>query len=409
MDHDDSESLRLMVPREVERSSTSDAPVDDVGFVHVTKRYGAVTAVDDVNLTIRKGEFFSLLGPSGCGKTTTLRMVAGFERPTQGHIYLNGVPVEGVPPHRRSVNTVFQNYALFPHLSVKDNVAFGLRRQRTPKAELGQRVKSALEMVEMQGLALRKPSQLSGGQQQRVALARALVNLPTVLLLDEPLGALDAKLRKSMQLELKKLQSEVGITFIYVTHDQEEALTMSDRIAVMSRGVIEQVGTPAEIYEHPNSAFVANFIGVSNVFMAAVRSAAGGELRCETDQGLEIVVPLAGRDFASGQRIGIVLRPEKLTLQQGNEPRGAAGFHNTYPATIQSSVYVGSTTQIVVEIAGRQRAQVLQSNALPGQGVSCVPGQQVVVSFAGESCSIIEDAERAQVDKDLMGEVVKRS
>jgi spermidine/putrescine transport system ATP-binding protein len=398
-----------MAPREEKNVLTPDARADDVAFSRVTKRYGTVTAVDDVSLAIRKGEFFSLLGPSGCGKTTTLRMVAGFERPTEGHIYLNGVAVEGVAPHKRSVNTVFQNYALFPHLNVRDNIAFGLRRQRTPKDELSRRVQNALEMVELQGLALRKPSQLSGGQQQRVALARALVNLPTVLLLDEPLGALDAKLRKSMQLELKKLQSEVGITFIYVTHDQEEALTMSDRIAVMSRGVIEQVGTPAEIYEHPNSAFVANFIGVSNVFMAAVRSVAGGELRCETDQGLEIVVPVAGRDFASGQRIGIVLRPEKLTLQKGNEPRGAAELHNTYPATIQSSVYVGSTTQIVVEIAGRQRAQVLQPNALPGQGVSCVPGQQMVVSFAGESCSIIEDAERAQIDKDLMGEVVKRS
>ena len=261
----------------------------------------------------------------------------------------------------------------------------------------------------MQGLALRRPSQLSGGQQQRVALARALVNLPTVLLLDEPLGALDAKLRKAMQLELKKLQSEVGITFIYVTHDQEEALTMSDRIAVMSRGVIEQVGTPAEIYERPNSAFVANFIGVSNVFMATVRSVAGGVIGCETDQGLEIMVPAAGRSLASGQRIGIVLRPEKLTIQLGNESQGAGPLQNRYPATIKSSVYIGSATQIVVDIAARQRAQVLQQNALPGQGVSCVEGQRVVVSFAGESCSIIEDTARALAEEDLMGEVVKRS
>jgi spermidine/putrescine transport system ATP-binding protein len=382
---------------------------DDVGFSSVTKRYGPVTAVKDLSLTIRKGEFFSLLGPSGCGKTTTLRMVAGFERPSEGHIYLNGVPVEGVPPHRRSVNTVFQNYALFPHLDVLENVAFGLRRKRTPKAELERRVQTALEMVEMQALAHRKPSQLSGGQQQRVALARALVNLPTVLLLDEPLGALDAKLRKAMQLELKKLQSEVGITFIYVTHDQEEALTMSDRIAVMSRGVVEQVGTPTEIYEHPKSAFVANFIGVSNVFAGTVRSAPAGVVICDTDQGMEIRLPSSGHSLAGGQRIGVVLRPEKITLRAVGEPHDGGRLENSYPAVIRSVIYMGSGTQIVVTIAGRQLAQVLQQNVLPAEGCEWFEGQEVVVSFSGGSCSVIEDAEGALAEEDLMGEVVRRS
>ena len=221
-----------------------DPTVYDIECENVTKRFGDFVAVRDMNMKIKKGEFFSMLGPSGCGKTTTLRMVAGFEQPTEGEIYLANTPVAGVPPYKRPVNTVFQSYALFPHLSVCENVAFGLKRKKVDKEDIKQRVGEALEMVELDELQDRKPSQLSGGQQQRVALARALVNRPTVLLLDEPLGALDAKLRKAMQLELKKLQSDVGITFIYVTHDQEEALTMSDRLAVMSQGLVEQVGTP---------------------------------------------------------------------------------------------------------------------------------------------------------------------
>jgi spermidine/putrescine transport system ATP-binding protein len=399
----------LMASTSAGADATPQVRADDVGFSGVTKRYGPVTAVKDLNLTIHKGEFFSLLGPSGCGKTTTLRMVAGFERPSEGHIYLNGVPVEGVPPHKRSVNTVFQNYALFPHLDVVGNVAFGLKRKRTPKAELERRVQTALEMVEMQALARRKPSQLSGGQQQRVALARALVNLPTVLLLDEPLGALDAKLRKAMQLELKKLQSEVGITFIYVTHDQEEALTMSDRVAVMSRGVIEQVGTPTEIYEHPNSAFVANFIGVSNVFAGTVRSASAGVVTCGTDQGMEIHLPSAGRALVSGQRVGVVVRPEKIILRAVGEPHEDLELENSYPATVKTIIYMGSGTQVVVSIAGRQLAQVLQQNVLPAEGCEWFEGQNVVVSFLGGSCSIIEDAAGALADEDLMGEVVRRS
>src|SRR5690349_21656376 len=245
----------------------------------VTKRFDDLVAVDDLSLDLAAGEFFTLLGPSGCGKTTTLRMIAGFERPSEGEIRIEGVDVAGAPPHRRPTNTVFQSYALFPHLSVEDNVAFGLRRKRIARDEIAGRVAAELERVGLSAEAKRRPAQLSGGMQQRVALARALVNLPKVLLLDEPLGALDLKLRKGLQVELKRIQREVGITFVYVTHDQEEALTMSDRIAVMSRGRVEQVGTPEEVYERPATTFVAGFIGVSNLMPASV--APPGEVQLE--------------------------------------------------------------------------------------------------------------------------------
>ncbi|HEU4940335.1 MAG TPA: spermidine/putrescine ABC transporter ATP-binding protein, partial [Candidatus Eisenbacteria bacterium] len=231
----------------------------------LTKQFDEMTAVDGIDLHIPAGEFFSLLGPSGCGKTTTLRMIAGFEQPTSGEIRLDGTDVAYTPPHHRNVNTVFQNYALFPHLNVYDNIAFGLRRAKRPKAEIRERVGKALELVQLPGYERRRSSQLSGGQQQRIALARALILNPAVLLLDEPLGALDAKLRKALQIELKSLQQEVGITFLYVTHDQEEALTMSDRLAVFNHGHVEQVGAPAEVYEHPANEFVAGFVGVSNI------------------------------------------------------------------------------------------------------------------------------------------------
>jgi spermidine/putrescine transport system ATP-binding protein len=387
----------------------SDSDACDVNFVHVTKRFGTFTAVKDLNLTIRKGEFFSLLGPSGCGKTTTLRMVAGFEDPSEGQIYLANEQVAGVPPHKRNVNTVFQNYALFPHLNVWENVAFGLRRKRTPKPEMRRRVQEALELVEMLELAGRRPSQLSGGQQQRVALARALVNLPTVLLLDEPLGALDAKLRKAMQLELKKLQGEVGITFIYVTHDQEEALTMSDRIAVMSKGEIEQVGTPAEIYENPESAFVASFIGVSNIFGATVRSIAGEVAQCETDKGLPVRVSCAAHDLAVGQSIGIVLRPEKLVVSAREALDQGQSYDNVFGGHIKAVIYLGSGTQLTVDVEGKHLAQVLQQNTQRAEGREWHEGQEVVVSFLGESCSTIKDLSKDMPEKDLMGEVVRPS
>ena len=380
----------------------------DVELENVTKRFGDFVAVRDMDLRIHKGEFFSLLGPSGCGKTTTLRMVAGFEQPSEGEIYLGNTPVAGVPAYKRNVNTVFQSYALFPHLTVWDNVAFGLRRSKVPKKEVGERVQEALEMVEMDRMGKRKPSQLSGGQQQRVALARALVNRPTVLLLDEPLGALDAKLRKAMQLELKKLQSEVGITFIYVTHDQEEALTMSDRLAVMSQGVVEQVGRPADIYENPETAFVANFIGVSNIYPCEVTSLDAGIAECRTDNGLVLrICADEASGVTVGSRVGIVVRPEKLLicedgLDEHNRPQ------NVFRATIKAVVYMGSVTQFIVDIEGKHLAQVLQQNILHGARREWATDQGVTVACWAESCSVITDVERGLAEKDLMGEVVKR-
>jgi spermidine/putrescine transport system ATP-binding protein len=380
----------------------------DIEIEHVTKRFGSYVAVKDMNLSIRKGEFFSMLGPSGCGKTTTLRMVAGFDHPSEGEIYLDNVPIARVPPYKRPVNTVFQSYALFPHLSVWDNVAYGLKRKKVPEAELKTRVGEILSMVEMDQMSLRKPNQLSGGQQQRVALARALVNRPTVLLLDEPLGALDAKLRKAMQLELKKLQSEVGITFIYVTHDQEEALTMSDRIAVMSEGVVEQIGAPDQIYENPESAFVANFIGVSNVYPARVKAIVRGVAECVTDKGLRVFVSSRGHeDVTTGAEVGIVIRPERFLLTEDQE--GQVGEReNAFAGVIKAVVYVGSMTQFIISIEGKHLAQVLRQNLVEGERREWQPEQKVRVSFWAHSCSLITDAERGMDEKDLMGEVVKR-
>ena len=381
----------------------------DVVLDHVTKRYGDVVAVSDVSLRIRTGEFFSLLGPSGCGKTTTLRMVAGFEDPTAGEIYVASVAMAGVPPYKRPVNTVFQNYGLFPHLNVWENVAFGLKRKKVPRPQVKTRVAEALEMVEMDKMARRKPSELSGGQQQRIALARALVNQPTVLLLDEPLGALDAKLRKAMQLELKKLQSEVGITFIYVTHDQEEALTMSDRIAVMSQGVVEQISSPAEIYENPQSAFVANFIGVSNIYPSRVEAVRGGIAECVTNGGLHILVSTRGHEeVVAGARVGVVIRPEKLSITAEGDKAAIADRENVFTAEVKAVVYVGSVTQFIVSIGEQHLAQVLQQNLLHTESDEWHEGQRVDVSFWARSCSLITDVESGMAEKDLMGEVVRR-
>src|ERR1700742_5154827 len=283
----------------------------EVELRSLTKRYDEVVAVDAIDATVNAGDFFPLLGPSGCGKKTTLRMIAGFVRPTDGEILLDGVDVAQVPPHQRNVHTVFQNYALFPHLNVFDNVAFGLRRRKVAKDEAKRRVEEALTLVELGGYASRRPQQLSGGQQQRVALARALVLRPAVLLLDEPLGALDAKIRKQLRLELKALQEEVGITFVFVTHDQEEALSMSDRVAVMNNGRIDQVGTPAEVYEDPASVFVADFLGVSNLMDAEPIAWSGGE--CSVRIGETTLRARCG-DVAARGRVRIVARPERLEL-----------------------------------------------------------------------------------------------
>jgi spermidine/putrescine transport system ATP-binding protein len=330
----------------------------EVRLVGLAKSFDDATAVDGIDLDIRAGEFFSLLGPSGCGKTTTLRMIAGFEQPTSGMVLLDGDDMTFVPPSRRNVHTVFQSYALFPHLRVFDNVAFGLRRKRVDKAEVRTRVREALELVELGRFAGRKPAQLSGGQQQRVALARALVLKPAVLLLDEPLGALDAKLRRQLQVELKQLQEQVGITFVYVTHDQEEALTMSDRIAVMHRGRIEQVAKPRDVYEEPATAFVADFLGVSNLMKATVTGpsgAAGSHVSVLLDGGLQLEAA-AGHVGARGP-VRVVIRPERVSIADAGAPGP-----NLLPGMVQRAVYLGSGTQVTVLLANGQKVTALLQN-----------------------------------------------
>jgi spermidine/putrescine transport system ATP-binding protein len=314
----------------------------------LTKRFDEV-AVDNIDLIVASGEFFSLLGPSGCGKTTTLRLIAGFEQPTSGKILLDGVDVSDVPPHRRNVNTVFQSYALFPFLDVFDNVAFGLRHRAVGKADLRRRVNEALELVHMSSFAKRRPGQLSGGQQQRVALARALVLNPAVLLLDEPLGALDAKLRRSLKVELKALQERVGITFLYVTHDQEEALTMSDRLAVMNAGQIVQIGTSRQVYEEPADTYVADFLGAANLMEVEVVSV--GTLRIG-DFALA-----SQRCEASSGSAHAVIRPERVRI----EPHGSAG-DNRVPAMVERVVFLGAATQVLLRLATGVPLQALVQN-----------------------------------------------
>jgi spermidine/putrescine transport system ATP-binding protein len=325
-----------------------------VELAGVTKRFGEFVAVDDLTLDIYEGEFFSLLGPSGCGKTTTLRMIAGFEEPTEGGISVAGDPVRGVPPYRRPVNTVFQSYAIFPHLNVFDNVAFGLRRAGIKGEELRSRVLDACEMVQLSGFEKRKPSMLSGGQQQRVALARALVNRPKVLLLDEPLGALDLKLRKEMQLYLKDLQHEVGITFIYVTHDQEEALTMSDRIAVINEGEVQQVADPPTLYERPNNRFVADFIGQTNVFSGTVESVNDGRVTLATSSGGKVEASMGEAEVEVGQAAHAAVRPEKVRF-------GGQG-DNVVTVRIHQIVYLGVSTQYITDLPGGEKLVLYQQN-----------------------------------------------
>jgi spermidine/putrescine transport system ATP-binding protein len=324
----------------------------------VTKRFGDFTAVRDMDLDIPRGQFFTMLGPSGCGKTTTLRMIAGFEDPSEGTVLLDGEDVTGLPPFRRATNTVFQSYALFPHLSVERNVAFGLERRRISKDEVRRRVAEELERVGLAREAKRKPRQLSGGQQQRVALARALVNRPAVLLLDEPLGALDLKLRKQLQVELKGIQEDVGITFVYVTHDQEEALTMSDKIAVMNHGVVEQMDDPEEIYERPRTTFVAGFIGVSNLMPGEVVSTGMGTAELRLDAG--VTVRTGAADATPGERAHAVVRPEKLQLH----PTNGAGPDGrpSVDGLVESSLYLGTATQVVVRLPDETRMTVLVPN-----------------------------------------------
>jgi spermidine/putrescine transport system ATP-binding protein len=351
-----------------------------VRLAGITKRFGDFVAVDDLNLDIYEGEFFSLLGPSGCGKTTTLRMIAGFEEPTEGEISVAGQEVQGVPPYRRPVNTVFQSYAIFPHLNVFDNVAFGLRRAKVPKDEVASRVADACEMVQLTGFEKRKPGMLSGGQQQRVALARALVNRPKVLLLDEPLGALDLKLRKELQLELRNLQHEVGITFVYVTHDQEEALTMSDRIAVMDGGKVQQLAGPNTLYETPANRFVAGFIGQTNVFSGTVEAADGDRVTLRTPEGLRVeAVARDGNAPKEGEEAHAAVRPEKVRF-------GGSG-DNVCAAEVRQVVYLGASTQYIAELEGGGRLVLYQQNAFDAAGPS--EGDGISVAWDAQNCLVL--------------------
>lgn len=384
----------------------------------VTKQFGDFTAVHNMELEIADGEFFSMLGPSGCGKTTTLRMIAGFEQPTQGELYIMGQPVAGIPAYRRPVNTVFQNYALFPHMTVTQNVAFGLEMAKVPKADIDRRVTEALELVQMSQMSQRKPAQLSGGQQQRVALARALVNRPKVLLLDEPLGALDLKLRKAMQLELKQIQSEVGITFIYVTHDQEEAMTMSNRIAVMSQGLVQQIGTPRQIYEHPHNRFVADFIGETNFLEGTV-------------VGVDGIVTLAignshliGRSdvpLTSGQTAYLAIRPEKINIYPqgevtvrdieldaeqiadtfgGRVPSGPFDIRHFLKQEHESiavngqvveSIYIGTDTRYRVKLLGDHYLFVRSQNFGDRYDATFAVGDDVLLHWPAENARILTE------------------
>ena len=324
----------------------------DLRLLGVTKRFGRAVAVDDLTLTVPQGSFFALLGPSGCGKTTTLRMVAGLEQPTEGSILLGDTDVTGTKPYQRPVNTVFQSYALFPHLDVFDNVAFGLRRRRSKTVK--KEVDDVLELVQLGALAHRRPGQLSGGQQQRVALARAIVNRPSVLLLDEPLGALDLKLRRQMQVELKRIQTEVGLTFVHVTHDQEEAMTMADTIAVMNGGTIEQLGAPAELYELPRTTFAANFLGQSNLLAATVTGQAGEDLLLDV-HGCRVVLPRARAATGTG-RLWLGVRPEKLRVA----PAGSEG--NCLTGIVTDASFTGVATHYLVRTPWDQELTVVQQN-----------------------------------------------
>jgi len=361
----------------------------DVRLVNVTKKFGEAIAVDAITLDVSDGEFFTLLGPSGCGKTTTLRMIGGFEQPTSGLIELKGADVTFLPAHERDVNTVFQSYALFPHLSIYENVAFGLRRSGVKGDEIKGRVGEAMELVQLVGFEKRMPAQLSGGQAQRVALARALVNEPAVLLLDEPLGALDLKLRKQMGIELKRIQREVGITFIYVTHDQEEAMTMSDRIAVMNKGRYEQLAGPETLYERPATRFVAGFVGASNLLEGKIGSE-GDFWTVMLASGAMVRAPKTLGDIGSSGAIGV--RPEKLTLlEPGQESKG-----NALEGTVVDTSYLGVITQYVVEGKGGLRLLVSEQNRdRTTRNDTWRPGESVTLTWKPENGFVVGDATSA--------------
>ena len=361
-----------------------------VELSNITKRFGTMTAVDNVSLSIGAGEFMALLGPSGCGKTTCLRMIAGFEQPDEGRVFISGEQVAGVSAHKRDVNTVFQNYSLFPHMSVLDNVAFGPRSLGADKAEARRRAQEMLDVVRLSDFGSRKPSQMSGGQQQRVALARALVNKPSALLLDEPLAALDLKLRQAMQLELKRIQREVGITFIFVTHDQEEALTMSDRIAVMSQGRVEQVGTPEEIYAEPSTIFVAGFIGSANLLPATVVGVTEDTVDARIAGTTVATSARSGRSFSVGQAVTVMLRPERASLDEQERP-GRSGLWTT----VTNRVFHGASSDVHVRT---DQGTELVADLEADDGLSCRIDERLFLSWAPGGIYILpEVAARAGV------------
>ena len=363
-------------------------PTVDVKLDDVVKQFGEAVVVDPINLEVRAGEFFSLLGPSGCGKTTTLRMIGGFEAPTSGVIELQGQDVTWLPPYKRNVNTVFQNYALFPHLTIYENVAFGLRRKGIKDVEVRSRVTDMLALVELAGFETRRPTQISGGQAQRVALARALINKPAVLLLDEPLGALDLKLRKQMQVELKRIQQEVGITFIYVTHDQEEAMTMSDRIAVMNKGRYEQLGEPEVLYERPMTRFVAGFLGVSNLLPGAVEGNDGtySAVRLADDTRIRAPRALVG-DTAN---VSVGVRPEKIRLHEADVEAPAG--HNHMSGVVRDASYLGVSTQYQIEARGGAQITVYEQNVERATKAELwAPGEAVQLTWSPDHTFVVAD------------------
>ena len=363
-------------------------PDVDVRLVDVVKRFGDAIAVDHIDLEVRDGEFFSLLGPSGCGKTTTLRMIGGFEAPTSGLIELQGQDVTWLPPYQRNVNTVFQSYALFPHLSIYENVAFGLRRKKVKDSEIKARVSEMLTLVELPGYERRKPTQISGGQAQRVALARALINRPAVLLLDEPLGALDLKLRRQMQVELKRIQQEVGITFIYVTHDQEEAMTMSDRIAVMNKGRYEQLGDPASLYERPTTRFVAGFLGISNLLPGDVEGTDGDYSTVRLADDSRVRAP---RALVEGKvRVAIGVRPEKIRLREDGDATPAG--HNELHGVVKDASYLGVSTQYEISARGGARLTVYEQNVQRATKAELwTRGEAVRLTWSPDHSFVVDD------------------
>ena len=359
-----------------------DTPDSDIRLESVTKRFAETLAVDDLSLEIPRGSFFAMLGPSGCGKTTTLRMVGGFEDPTAGRVFLGGIDVTDHPPFRRDVNTVFQSYALFPHLSVERNVSFGLERKKVGKEEVRRRVGEILDLVQLTGLDKRRPQQLSGGQQQRVALARALVNHPRALLLDEPLGALDLRLRRQLQIELKRIQADIGITFVHVTHDQEEALTMADTIAVMNEGRIEQMGGGEELYERPRTEFVANFLGISNLVDGTVGSRDGTMATFDAEEGERVFVPSDRFANVNGGPVRIGIRPEKIEIASSDSTgEGSSASRNVIHGRVTVASYLGTSIQYVVETKTGRELTVIAPNRDGDSAGSIGPGRDVSLAW----------------------------